>query len=244
MGLQRIVFGLFIIALLGQAVCRGATNQANVLQTSSRNQWDEYESKGHMCIAQSPTCRDGYEDLMIAIQFGEHEKALRLANEMVNSSGPSEFKLWAKGVQNRFDLMGKPVQMRFEALDGRDVDLNKMQGRVVLIDFWGRGCTPCVAALTELQAAYKKYHTQGFEVIGVAFDDNKAALLSFVREKGLEWPQYFDGKSGEYNKYGREFGIAAIPHMLLIDKRGRLRLDILVPRHPVETSIDRLMAEK
>jgi hypothetical protein len=39
------------------------------------------------------------------------------------------------------------------------------------------------------------------------------------------WPQNFDGKSQEDNKFTVEFGIDGIPHMFLVDKKGLLRFD-------------------
>jgi thiol-disulfide isomerase/thioredoxin len=225
--------GFFLLVAL--ALCLGATNKVN--------EWEEHENRGHKLITECPTCPEGYQALMLPIQFGERQKAVRLAREMVDSSAPPEFKLWAKGVLNRFDLFGKPFQMKFTALDGRDVDLSKMQGRVVLIDFWEPGCLPSEEVVLDVKAAYEKHHAQGFEVIGVAFNDDKAEVLRFLREKGIEWPQYFDGKSGVSNKYGQEFGIAALPHMLVVDKTGCLRMDLLTTR-PMGRLIGMLMAEK
>jgi hypothetical protein len=46
-------------------------------------------------------------------------------------------------------------------------------------------------------------------------------MLAFTREKGMPWPQHFDGLYWE-NEYGRRFNIRGIPAMFLLDKDGRL----------------------
>lgn len=111
--------------------------------------------------------------------------------------------------------------IHFTAVDGREVDLASLRGKVVLIDFWATWCGPCMAEVPHVVEAYNKYHEQGFEVIGISFDTSRRALENVTRAKNMPWPQYFDGK-GWRNDFGVKFGIHAIPTMWLIDQQGRL----------------------
>lgn len=70
-------------------------------------------------------------------------------------------------------------------------------------------------------AAYKKYHDQGFEVIGISLDQDKDALLAFTKQNGMVWPQYFDGQ-GWSNSISSRFGIDSIPAMWLVGKDGKV----------------------
>lgn len=119
------------------------------------------------------------------------------------------------------DLKTKPFDLKFTAVDGTVVDLSKMRGKVVLIDFWATWCGPCRAEVPNVVAAYKKYHDQGFEVVGVSLDQDKDAMLLFTKAKGMVWPQYFDGQGWD-NSVSKSFGIDSIPAMWLIDKKGML----------------------
>jgi thiol-disulfide isomerase/thioredoxin len=124
-----------------------------------------------------------------------------------------------KSVKATAELKTKPLEMKFTAVDGREVDLSKMRGKVVLIDFWATWCGPCVAELPNVIKAYKELHPKGFEIVGISLDSDKAELESFVKERGMEWPQYFDGK-GWQNEISSKYGINSIPAMWLLDKKG------------------------
>jgi thiol-disulfide isomerase/thioredoxin len=116
---------------------------------------------------------------------------------------------------------GAPVDIKFTAVDGREVDLAKLRGKVVLIDFWATWCGPCIGELPHVLDAYRKFHDKGFEIVGISFDQDKAKLEQLTKAKGMTWPQYFDGK-GWKNDYGVKYGIHGIPTMWLIDKQGKL----------------------
>ena len=119
-------------------------------------------------------------------------------------------------------LIGKPLDIQFKAVDGREVNLANLRGKVVLIDFWATWCPPCIKEVPNVKSAYEKLHSRGFEIIGISSDDKKQALLSFVEQNKLEWPQYFEESGGD-NKFAQQFGIEEIPTMWLVDKQGKLR---------------------
>lgn len=138
-------------------------------------------------------------------------------------------------------LIGKPLPLKFTAVDGRPVDLASLKGKVVLIDFWATWCGPCVKELPNVKATYAKLQLKGFEIIGISFDKDKNALTKFTAAKGMPWPQYFDGRSWN-NMFGRQWGIHSIPTMWLVDKKGNLR-DVAA-RGGLEAKVQKLLAEK
>ncbi len=119
------------------------------------------------------------------------------------------------------DVSGKPVQIKYTSLDGREVDIAKMPGRVILVDFWATWCSPCIQAIPDIKRTYERYHEKGFEIIGISLDSDKGALEKTIKEKEIPWPQYFDGKGWD-NRFAREYSISEIPKMWLIGKEGKV----------------------
>lgn len=103
-----------------------------------------------------------------------------------------------------------------------DVDLAKLRGKVVLVDFGATWCGPCRAEVPNVVAMYNRLHKDGFEVIGISLDQDKERLVNFTKQAGMTWPQYFDGKGWE-NEISSRFGIKAVPAMWLVDKKGLVR---------------------
>ncbi len=145
-----------------------------------------------------------------------------------------------KSIKATADLKSKPLDLKFTAVDGREVDVSKLQGKVVLIDFWATWCGPCVAELPNVLKAYKELHPKGFEIVGISLDSDKAELESFVKEKGMEWPQFFDGK-GWQNEISSKYGINSIPAMWLLNKKGMVVSTNA--RGGLEENVAKLLAE-
>jgi thiol-disulfide isomerase/thioredoxin len=202
---------------------------------------EEVETKSRALQKDFPSREEPYQVLLMVLGQSEGEKARALARVIVDSPAPEEIKAQARGTLNRLDALGKPVAIQFTAVDGREVDLAKLKGKVVLIDFWATWCGPCVAEVPNVKAAYEKLHAKGFEIVGISFDQKKDALEQFVKDKSLAWPQYFDGKGGA-NKFGQEFGIQSIPTMWLVDKQGKLR--DMEGRDGLEKKVEKLRAEE
>jgi thiol-disulfide isomerase/thioredoxin len=104
-------------------------------------------------------------------------------------------------------------------VDGKPLSLADYKGKVVLIDFWATWCPPCRAEIPNVVATYKKYHSQGFDIIGVSLDQNRLKLVNFTKDKGMTWPQFFDGQGWE-NELAVKYGIEAIPATYLLDGNG------------------------
>jgi len=141
---------------------------------------------------------------------------------------------------NADEYAGQKIDLQFTAADGSEVSLAKLRGKVVLIDFWATWCGPCMGEVPHVVAAYKKYHDQGFEIIGISLDKDEETMVKVTREKEMTWPQYFDGK-GWQNAMAARFNIRAIPTMWLINKGGILAVPNA--RADLEGEIAKLLAE-
>jgi len=134
--------------------------------------------------------------------------------------------------------IGKPADLDFVSLDGRRVSSAELRGKVVLLDFWATWCPPCVQSLDELKKIHSQYAAEGFEVVAINFDEDRAAVESMVKSKGLPWPQYFEGRD---NSIGRKFGISHYPSVWLLDRAGNVRY--ISALTDTDTKVGKLLAE-
>ncbi len=120
-------------------------------------------------------------------------------------------------------LRTTPMELKFTAVDGREVDLAALRGKVVLIDCWATWCVPCIKELPYVKAALAKWGDKGFTVVGISFDrlPDRAKLVKFIEDEKLVWPHSFNEKGGR-NPFGELYDIRSIPATFLLGKDGRL----------------------
>jgi peroxiredoxin len=108
-----------------------------------------------------------------------------------------------------------------ESLDGDEVLLSELRGRVVVVNLWASWCSPCRAEMPVLQIAHEEFEAQGLTVLGVnmTYQDSFTEASSFASEVGLTFPILFD-YSGEV---ARLYRIRALPTTYFIDREGVVR---------------------
>ena len=201
---------------------------------------EEVEKNGQDLLKDFPDSDVGYQVLLVLLEESTGERAARLAKELSAESVPKAMREQAAAVVKKIEMVGKPVDIKFTALDGRQVDVSAMKGKVVLVDFWATWCGPCMAELPNVKEAYSKLHDKGLEIVGISFDSDKEKLQKTLIVKEMTWVQYFDGE-GWGNKFGKEFDIHSIPTMWLVNKKGELA-DVNA-RDGLEEKIAKMLAE-
>ena len=115
--------------------------------------------------------------------------------------------------------VGDSPKLEFKAIDGTAVSMEKLKGKIVVVDFWATWCGPCMAMAGEMVEINNEYGPKGLQMIGVSLDQDKAALERVVKEQKFNWPQQFDGK-GWQNAVWKEWGERGIPFTVLLSPKG------------------------
>ncbi len=105
---------------------------------------------------------------------------------------------------------------------GKPITLSQFRGKnVVLIDFWDYSCINCLRTLPHLTAWYRKYKSQGLEIIGVhtpefAFEQVQPNVAAAVRRFDLAYPVVLDNRYRTWNAFQNEYW----PREYLVDIDG------------------------
>jgi len=183
-----------------------------------------------------------------AVSVTDDEKKKAALIERLRTEFPdSDLLGMLEETHNQRESLGKPFHLEFtNAIDGSTVSMKNLRGKVVVIDFWATWCGPCVAEMPKMKKLYAEYHDRGVEFIGVSLDQPKEkggldSLKKFVKEKGIEWPQYYQGNFWK-SKFSSSWGINSIPCVFVVDTEGKL--DSVEARGKLEKMIPELLEKK
>lgn len=107
--------------------------------------------------------------------------------------------------------------------EGKDAALSDYvgKGKYVLIDFWAFWCPDCRAEMPTLVEAYKLYKDKGFEIVGFSLDRTSEDWVRGIGMLNITWPQISELKDWD-SKPVADYGVSSIPHLVLLDKEGKI----------------------
>jgi peroxiredoxin len=123
------------------------------------------------------------------------------------------------------EIGNRAPEIKLPTLKGDTIALSSLKGKLVLIDFWGTWCAPCVEEQAELAKLYGKYkqasftNSKGFEIYGVSLDSKKENWGSFVTKNKIDWIQVSDLKFWR-SPVAKTYNIQGLPFNVLIDGKG------------------------
>ncbi len=124
-------------------------------------------------------------------------------------------------------------------IDGQQISMDDLQGKVVLLDFWATWCAPCREALPHIQKVAKKFQGEPLVILSVSLDSEEQKWKEFIVKNEMTWPQYRDGSFT--GPISRMFGVSAIPHTFTIDADGVLQ-DEHIGDSSIEGKLKKLIA--
>jgi cytochrome c biogenesis protein CcdA/thiol-disulfide isomerase/thioredoxin len=112
----------------------------------------------------------------------------------------------------------------FNTPGGKPLTLRQLRGKVVLVDFWTYSCVNCIRTLPYLNAWYKRYHRDGFVIVGVhtpefPFEREAGNVAAAIKREGIHYPVVQDNEEGTWNAYGNLYW----PSEYFLDTNGDVR---------------------
>ena len=116
-----------------------------------------------------------------------------------------------------------------QELSGQTFDLAAQRGKVVVVNFWATWCPPCRKEMPALDAFYRKYHSQGLEMIGMSVDrphdssDVRSVMQSYSYPAAMS-------EDAKVNDFGSP---DTVPLTIVVDSKGIVRAKLT----PDETTV-------
>lgn len=128
------------------------------------------------------------------------------------------------GMAGRLPLVGGPApEITLKNLQGQEVRLSDLRGKIVLLNFWATWCKPCKDEMPAMQASYDKLRDQGLVVLAVNELEDTEKVIEHIRKHGHTFPVVMDHDNVVANRYG----VVGLPASFLVDRQGIVREQIL-----------------
>ncbi len=107
---------------------------------------------------------------------------------------------------------------KLETTTGKKISPASYRGRVVVLNFWGTWCKPCLKELPEFSRLYRRYRKHGMTLVAVATDEDATAVNEFIKSKKISAKVAIGGEGA-----AGQYGSRTFPFTFVIDGGGVIR---------------------
>ncbi|MFL5924347.1 MAG: cytochrome c biogenesis protein DipZ [Gaiellaceae bacterium] len=164
-----------------------------------------------------------FPDYTHALQGAERSSAARDELGKLQHRGASPFRASSSGSLPDYGPAPEFAGVS-DWLHSRPLTLERLRGKVVLVDFWTYSCINCLRTLPHLEAWDMRYRKAGLVIVGVhtpefAFEHVVSNVREASRKLGVRYPVAIDNDYRTWDAYQND----AWPAEYLIDRRGHVR---------------------
>ncbi len=116
------------------------------------------------------------------------------------------------------DLAKPAPEVVFQTMDGKQVSLESLRGKVVLVNFWATWCPYCLKEMPAIEAFYHDYQGKDFTVLALSTDNSEQDVRNYLKDRHYTFPIAMS--EGSSTLFGE---VKQIPTSFIIDKHGVIR---------------------
>ena len=130
-------------------------------------------------------------------------------------------------------------------IDGSEFNISDLQGKYVLVDFWGSWCAPCRKENPGLVNLYNKYNDKsfkeatGFEILSIAIETDENRWKRAIEKDGLNWSYHIVQLDRFQSPIAKEFGVREVPTKYLLNEKGQI-----ISVNATTAALDQLLAAR
>ena len=109
--------------------------------------------------------------------------------------------------------------------NGAPVELAKLQGKPVVLNFWASWCEPCKLEAPILESVYRKYSGTDVIFLGVNVWDKNDDAREYLRQYNITFDSAIDATGGT----AIDYGVSGIPETFFIDRNGKIMRHFIGP---------------
>ena len=139
-----------------------------------------------------------------------------------NATTPAGLAEQMYKVSARYQLVGSELVLRGPTASGKPFEVEKLKGKVVIVDVFATWCVPCRVEHKVIKDLYKAHSEEGLEVVAISADEDHGMLDAFNTEHNDPWPTLYDRlKPGKHEVFDA-YGITSYPTVFVVGRDGNV----------------------
>lgn len=170
-------------------------------------------------MGENTTSSTTIENVDVNFKFKENQWTQEIYPDgyLITTSNEYDKKLRNTVLKN----IGKQIKsFELPVLNKEDtVDISKLKGNVILLEFWFKGCGPCLASIPNLNKIEAEHKGKKFKLYGIETKEKNSSdeLISYIKKQKIQYENLSNGK-----KFSEAYNIVKAPTFFLIDKNGTI----------------------
>jgi len=125
--------------------------------------------------------------------------------------------------QGEASLAGKTAENFSLQLSGKPAHLSDLRGKIVVLNFYGTWCQPCIEETPSLNKLAKYIESRNGVILGIAADEDPSAYEKFQRDQSVVFLTYRDpATKDDRSPIALSYGTSMYPETYILDRHGKI----------------------